>query len=145
MFSTRLLKWIIGSLVEMQTDPLRGIISVVPTWTSYKRKPNSHSTESTVPVHKKVNVQEIFIERQRTKRTPSCFHVVVIEYKQISSTKSNQSRRQYPVDRLTRNYIPCLAAQPCIDHIWEFTPGGLSACFSYRDFVVQTSWHVDKS
>ena len=123
----------------MQTDPLRGIISVVPTWTSYKRKPNSHSTESTVPVHKKVNVQEIFIERQRTKRTPSCFHVVGIEYKQISSTKSNQSRRQYPVDRLTRNYIPCLAAQPCIDHIWEFTPGGLSACFSCRDFVVQTS------
>ena len=92
----------------MQTDPLRGIISVVPKWTSYKRKPNSHSTDSTVPVHKKVNVQEIFIERQRTKRTPSCFHVVVIEYKQISSTKSNYSRRQYPVDRLTRNYIPCL-------------------------------------
>ena len=97
----------------MQTDPLRGIISVVPTWTSSKRKPNSHSTESTVPVHKKVNAQEIFIERQRTKRTLSCFHVVVIafvymEYKQISSTKSNQSRMQYPVDKLTRNYIPCL-------------------------------------
>ena len=109
----------------MQTDPLRGIISVVPKWTSYKRKPNSHSTESTVPVHlavtiltdsKKVNVQEIFIERKRTKCTPSSFHVVVIafvymeytEYKQISSTKSDQSRRQYPVDRLTRNYVPCL-------------------------------------
>ena len=106
----------------MQTNPLRGIIFVVPTWTSYKRKPNSHSTESTVPVYlavtiltdsKKVNVLEIFIERQRTKCTPSCFHVIVIafvymEYKQISSTKSNQSRMQYPVDRLTRNYIPCL-------------------------------------
>ena len=97
----------------------------------------------------------------RTKCTPSRFHVIVIafiylEYKQISSTKSNQSRRQYPVDRLTRNYIPCLGQRgqnpypvqrhnvPCIDHIWEFTPGGLSACFSfYCDFVVQTSRRVD--
>ena len=35
---------------------------------------------------------------------------VYLEYKKYSSSKSNQSCRQYPVDRLmiTPNYIPCL-------------------------------------
>ena len=37
-------------------------------------------------------------------------YFVYLEYKKYSSSKSNQSCRQYPVDRLmiTRNYIPCL-------------------------------------
>ena len=69
---------------------------MVPTLSSYKRKPNSHSTESTVPVYlavtiltdtKKVNVQEIFIERQRTKCTLSCFHVIVIALYTWSTNK----------------------------------------------------------
>ena len=34
---------------------------------------------------------------------------IYLEYKQYFSFKSNQSCRQYRVDRLTRNYIPCLA------------------------------------
>ena len=50
---------------------------------------------------------------QRTKCTPSSLHVIAtafvyLEYKQNSSSKSNQSYRQYPVDSLTRNCIPCL-------------------------------------
>ena len=37
-------------------------------------------------------------------------YFVYLEYKKYSSSKSNQSCRQYPVDRLmiTPNYIPCL-------------------------------------
>ena len=42
----------------------------------------------------------------------SCTIIVLLlylEYKQNSSSKSNQSSSwQYPVDRLKRNYVPCL-------------------------------------
>ena len=33
---------------------------------------------------------------------------VYLEYKQISSSKLDQSCRQYPVNRLTQNYVPSL-------------------------------------
>ena len=59
---------------------------------------------------------------QRTKCMPSSSHVIVtafvyldrsplapdLEYKKNSSSKPNQSYRQYPVDSLTRNCVPCL-------------------------------------
>ena len=104
---------------------------------------------------------------QRSKCTPPCFqcdllaipiekiHVMVfafvyLEYKQNSSSKSNPSCRQYPVDRLTRNYIPCLgktytrlytlfiterkktkpwpAAHPCVGHLIENPTGKKPPC-----------------
>ena len=50
---------------------------------------------------------------KRTTCAPEQIHVkaiafVNLEYEQNSSSKSNQSCRQYPVDRLTGNYIRTL-------------------------------------
>ena len=69
---------------------------------------------------------------------------VYLEYKQISSSESDQLCRQYPVNRLTQNYVPSLgqnhmklyalfrisrkkilpypAAHPSIGHIREYIP-----------------------
>ena len=66
---------------------------------------------------------------------------VYLEYKQISSSKSDQSCRQYPVNRLTQNYVPSLGQNhmklyalfrisqkkilpypACIGHIREYIP-----------------------
>ena len=57
-------------------------------------------------------VQVMALSSQKWCYINSCIIIVLLlylEYKQNSSSKSNQSCSwQYPVDRLKQNYVPCL-------------------------------------
>ena len=57
-------------------------------------------------------IQVIALSSRKWCYINSCTIIVLLlylEYKQNSSSKSNQSCSwQYPVDRLKRNYVPCL-------------------------------------